>query len=255
MVQSRKEPTISSGDLSLPMDDDLGPRSRQQRSAAATGKTPPSKTATVVKAKSPLAGFAVLLALVALGIGGFATWQFWLTSQQLAEANGRLTELENRLALSDDESTQSVTALQAALKQALGNVGINETEIRKLWDTRNVNRKAINDNESAIVALGKEVKASLGKLDKSVAALQSGLQSVDGKVAANESQVATLKSQMAGLKDLSSQLSSLKSQLATIQSLNSRVTSNEEAIEAIDAYRLNINRQLLELQQRVNGAQ
>ena len=257
MVQSRKEPTISSGDLSLPLDDDLSGRARTSKPGSKPTAPAARSTSAQAKSGSKVGGVALLIGLIGVVVAGFSLWLNWQMSVQLTEATARIQELESRLALSDDESTQSVTALQASLKQALRDIGVNESEIRKLWDTRNVNRKSITDNTNAITAMQKDLGATVAKLEKSLTtkqqALEASLKTAESKIGGDDSQLDTLKSQMAGLKDVSAQLGNLKSQLATIQSLSTRVTSNEEAIEAIDAYRLNINRQLLELQQKVNG--
>jgi hypothetical protein len=56
---------------------------------------------------------------------------------------------------------------------------------------------------------------------------------------------------LARLQSANEDLAKLSSQLQGLTGLDTRVTSNEEAIEAIDAYRVNINRQLLEIQQQL----
>lgn len=247
MVQSRREPTISSSDFTAPLEEDVPQR-------VGGGQSPRRKSAPTPAPKKSgmgLAIFAFLVALCAVGAGGFAIWQNLELNQQLTDATARILELENRLTLSDDESSQSVTALQANLKQAVKNIGTNESEIRKLWDTRNVNRKAIAQNSSKSEGAVGELRKEIQGLDKSLAANKAEQSQLatqfDEMMASSESverQIDKLRSQLAELETVSKKI-------AQVDQLNGRVRSNEEAIEAIDAYRLNINRQLVELQQKL----
>ncbi|GAB2189235.1 hypothetical protein MAH1_08430 [Sessilibacter sp. MAH1] len=277
MVHSRKEPTLSSSDLTTTLDDEprasatrkavppapgsapRQPSSNQTASHAATHRAPP----TVVKSNSPLAGFSLFVGFLGLGLAGFAFWMLTQAQAQFDEqmkaAESRITGLEQRLELSDDESTQSVTALQANLKKAVEDIRASESEIRKLWDTRNVNKDAIAENTKAIAGAKSASAQASKKLEDQLARQQI---SQTEKVALIEKELASLTTQQntlaaklqntAGLDALRNQVKTLETKLAALDQLSTRVISNEEAIDAIDAYRLNINRQLLELQQKVS---
>ena len=247
MVQSRREPTISSSDFSAPLDDDVPQRvSGGQRRTKSAPPPPPAKGG------SGLAIFAFLVAVIGVGAGGFAVWKIQELTQQLGSADGRIAALEKRLTLSDDEASQSVTALQANLKQAVKDIGTNESEIRKLWDTRNVNRKAIAQNDDSL-------KAAQTELEKSITALKTDLsaqyKTLAGEVGELDESSASLGRQVANLREQLAALDGVSQKLTLVDQLSGRVRSNEEAIEAIDAYRLNINRQLVELQQKVSPTQ
>ncbi len=254
MVQSRKEPTISSADLNTPLDEEMAPK-RSRRASAASPE--PSKQPTAKPAKS--GGFGVMmvgfLALIALAGSGYLFVQLTAVSQQLSAASDRITELEKQLTLTDDEASQSVTALQANLKQSAQDIATNESEIRKLWDTRNVNRGGISRNKEQLAKLDQQTSRQLDALKKTLAGVQSSQQASSAEQKVLTQELSALAQQ---LKTVQSQLASvnkLASQVEGVSQLQRRVRGNEEAIEAIDAYRLNINRQLLDLQNRINQAQ
>ncbi|BFM06405.1 hypothetical protein [Halioxenophilus aromaticivorans] len=245
MVQSRREPTISSSDFSAPLDDDTPNRNSNGRR---TQKTPPPPP-TPAKGGQGMAIFAFLIALVGVGAGGFAVWKIQALTQELTGADDRIAALEKRLTLSDDESSQSVTVLQANLKQAVKDIGTNESEIRKLWDTRNVNRKAIAQNDDGLKAAQAELEKSVASVQKALSDQYAGLA---GSVKELEASSGSLERQVANLRTQLAELDGVAQKLAAVDQLSGRVRSNEEAIEAIDAYRLNINRQLVELQQKLS---
>lgn len=243
MVQSRREPTISSSDFSAPLDEDGAGRKRQP--------APPAPA----KGGRGLAIFAFLIAAAGVAVGGYAVWQQQLVAQELVSASARIAALEKRLTLSDDESSQSVTALQANLKQAVKDIGTNESEIRKLWDTRNVNRKAISANRDKAQKTSEQLAGELKTLDQSVTALTAQQTTLVTEVGGLSEASASVERQLTKLREQLVELDAAAGKLAQLDQLSGRVRGNEEAIEAIDAYRLNINRQLVELQQRLGGDQ
>ena len=134
-MNDRREPTISS----LPLDKEEAPRSRAQAQTAgqagpprsgSSRPAPPPVSGRPKVVRSPLGPLALIVALAAAGFGGYVFWQLQQTQQNLTAAttalsgaDARIAELEKRLMLSDDESTQSLTALQANVKE-------NASEIR-----------------------------------------------------------------------------------------------------------------------------
>jgi chromosome segregation ATPase len=251
----RKEPTLSGG-TSLPERDDVITRkpsvdtSRPQRSP-----TPPVAKTAPSSGSNTLTLVALLLALVGVALGGFFGWKLTESQAVLQKAEARITDLEGRLSVTSDESSQSLTQVDAKLKWV-------DTEIRKLWGISNdVNRKAIAANKENIASLAKELAAAkkdAGEAKTTAASLGSRLDSnkaaVDDAVAKIESAVASIAEQGKRLQDFTEQVDRVEGQLGTIQTLEQKVRSSEEAIAAIDAYRRTINRDILELKQRLNAA-
>ncbi len=251
----RKEPTIGS---IVPDKDDI--KSQQQRINKATPRARPVSPAPAPKASGSLGTLALVVAIAALGGSGFLAWKLQQSQQNLVAAEGRILELEKRLELSDDESSQSVTAIRAKLKWA-------DSEIRKLWGVSyDTNRKGIKANKDKLASLDK----SLGQLKTSAANAGKKADSASKQAASQQSAIdsirASAKDNVARIAKIEGAVNSQRQQLQTaVDAANRasrlstdlivRVQANEEAIEAIDAYRRNINRDLLQLQQRLNQLQ
>lgn len=258
MVTDRKEPTISS---ITPERDEI--TSHQRRSSSRPQQpqknrqnTQPAAPAPAV-VRSPLAPVAFLLAITGLGLAGFVYWQLLTAQAVINEYEQRIVVLEQRLDLSDDESSQSVTAIRAKLKWA-------DSEIRKLWGVSyDRNRKTLESHTKQIGKLEKSLKkttADGASVKKLVSSQKSAIENVkqqglEQKLLLEQSteKFFDQQQQVQSVTDLANRLERQVAELKT--GLSGRVTNNEEAIEAIDAHRLNINRELLQLRQQLQGRQ
>lgn len=244
-MKDRKEPTISplSADAS---DAPQSARSPERSTARARPAPPGPVSSRPVIVRSPLGGIALVTALVALGVCGFIGWQHRLVQHELGisasrldSANQRLAELEKRLALSDDESSQSLTAVSSQVKE-------NVIEIRKLWGVSyDTNRKTIAELEKQFTKLDASLTKLDGSTEQALEDLTGELKVLADLVQAQQSVIGRSEQwgseQKNALEAISSKLSALES------SLGERVKNNEEAIKAIDAFRLQVNRELLKL--------
>ena len=161
-------------------------------------------------------------------------------------------ELETRLRVTDETMTE---AGQDTTEQ----IGFWESEIRKLWDVSNKrNKDWIEANQ-----------ATLKKQTQTLAGIDSTLRGLKASVSQHESafkQQQDIVDQLTGIELRLSQLidqqrdlndkANLASQTAASlkASLEGRVKENEQAIAAIDAYRLQINGRVADLQRRIEGA-
>jgi len=243
-MSERRDPTIST----LPLDKDETARARGPV-ATSTKTTPPPVSSRPVVVRSPLGPFALLCALAAGGFAGFVYWQLQLARQDmqrsstaLRAAEARVTELEQRLSLADDESTQSITVLQANIKE-------NTSEIRKLWGvTNDRNRKAIAQLEEKAAALEK----TLGGVDDKI---KAALAEVTGELSVlsdlTEAQQTAIQSAEQAVKNQVQNLAVANKKLEQMEQLDSelrkKVQAHEEAIKAVDAFRLQVNRELIKL--------
>ncbi|GLS26771.1 hypothetical protein [Marinibactrum halimedae] len=257
---ARKEPTlsgISTDDLGEePLRRSTANRSSGSKKGGSSRAEQPPRSVSYDPAPSGSKWTPVLfvVAVAALGLSGFLFMQLTQAQVALQGVQLRLTDLEQQLTLTDDEASQSVTALQANLKKSNEQLALAHSEIRKLWDTRKVNKKGIASNASAAksaASTANSAKQSLTKVESSLSELKATVSSLSQSVNTKMASVDSLQSEV---KSLSSAQSSLKSSFKQVDNLSSRVQSNEDAIESIDAYRRNINRQLLELQQRGNSS-
>ncbi len=246
----RREPTLSSSSTPIPDRDEAPVRrsATESRTRPATPQYSPPATSST----SPLAIIALLVALGGVGLGGYFGWQLMQAQTHLAAADARILELENRLSVSSDESSQSLTQVDAKLRWA-------DSEIRKLWGVaHDTNRKAIAANTEKIAELSKDfaavkkdtaaAKTAASGLQSQIAnsktALDAAVAKVDGAVNGN----AELRKR---LQDLTEQLDRTEAQLASLRTVEQKVRTNEEAIAAIDAYRRTINRDILAIKQQL----
>lgn len=242
-MSERREPTISN----LPVDKDEPQRGRAQASAAPTSRpVPPPASSRPMVVKSPLGPVALLLALAAGGFAGFVYWQLQKaegaleqTRTALTSAEARVTDLEKRLMLSDDESTQSMTVLQANVKE-------HAAEIRKLWGVANDrNRKAIAQLEGKVAELEKAATGVDDKIKAALADVSGELKVVSELVDAQQTVINSAdqayKTQAQTISGVSKKVDELDSELRR------KVAAHEEAIKAIDAFRAQVNRDLIKL--------
>lgn len=259
MAAERKEPTISS---IVPDTDEIdthqqrinGSRPQSQAQQYRTRNLDKPPPAPVRAASSPLTPFAFLLALTGLGLAGFVYWQLLAAQQLLTTAEERIVVLEKRLELSDDESSQSLTAIQAKLKEA-------DSEIRKLWGVAyDRNRKKLEEHASQLGSLEKTLTATVvdtRKAQQLATATNTKLREFEKEGAEQRQRVdkvaSSLNEQQLQVQAAVDVVNRLQQQVTRLQSdLATRVKNNEESIKAIDAYRLNLNRDLLQLRQQLN---
>lgn len=245
-MTERREPTISS----MPIDsrDDNG-RARAQGATPSGGgsrgsNTPPPRPVSQrpVIVRSKLAPIALLLAVMAGAFAGFC-YSLLMDTQsqldgaisQLQSAEARVAQLEKRLELSDDEASQSLTVIQANVKE-------NTSEIRKLWGVSyDRNRKSIANLDDAV----EKLQSTTASLDDKLGDLTGEVNVVSELVEAQQTAITqagrSVEEQERELAESTDKLNALNSEL------RKKVANNEEAIRAIDAFRAQVTRDILEL--------
>jgi hypothetical protein len=213
-------------------------------------RAPPSGGARLI-------GVNLILAVLVAGLvgaGWFIANQHQLLIEQQREldtADGRIAVLEDRLRVTDEAMTVSGQDTQEK-------IGYWESEIRKLWAISNKrNLTWIKDNET-----------NLNKVRKSVDDLQSSSRGLISSVGRHETafsqqsaiidQLASVDLQLAQMvnaqRDLVDRVNASQQTIAGLQSgLENRVKDNEQAVAAIDAYRLQLNTRLATLERRLNN--
>ena len=234
MVNERKEPTVSSV------------LSARENGVSKPARKPISPQPQVIEQKVSLSGLwaALLVALIAVAAAIFSYWQLMQTQgllkdQQtsLKSQQQRIVELENQLALSDDESAQSLVAVSAKLKEA-------NSEIRKLWGVSyDTNRKAIKANKTAIDSQSKRQQT----LDKALQAQQTTVNSGNQRLSEQELLMRTLRERV------DEQSNNVKSAAAAASDNQKRIAGNEEAIKAFDVFRRTVSRDLLQIKQTLKA--
>jgi len=202
-----------------------------------------------------LLGLNVVLAVLVAGLvvaGWFVASQHQQLSEAerlLGEADQRLRRLEERLQLTDQTMSSSGDEVQDQL-------GFWEDEIRKVWDVANKrNKNWIVENQGNLTRQGER----LATIESSVTSLKSSVSRHDkafGQQAAMLDQLAELQLQLRQVAEqqrrMTDQLNVARQGFASLESgLERRVANNEEAVEAIDAYRVQLNNRLDDVRNRI----
>jgi chromosome segregation ATPase len=169
----------------------------------------------------------------------------------MEDAEARIVVLEDRLRVTDEAFTErgATTSEQ---------INLWESEIRKLWAVSNErNKKWIEDNQAAI----KVLQQSLTSLQSTPREIQSTLGRHESAFARQQEVVDQLTSIQMQLqqvsrsqRDLVDRVNGAQQTVAQLQSgLANRVKENEQAVTAIDAYRLQLNSRLADIERRLNS--
>ena len=182
--------------------------------------------------------FISLLGLI--NLGGLVILGLWFfnasgyqqeTGQSFVQ---RISFLEEEISSMKAVNEESIDSLEEQTK-------FIDKEIRKLWDLSNKrNRKNI---DSLTIQLA-EVKTSFEKLFKSN-------NSILAKQRARALEIAKLEKVQADLKIKLTNLNALSES----SDISEKLKSQEEAIAAFDAYRKQVNRTLLELEEKLDELQ
>lgn len=202
-------------------------------------------------------GINLILAVLVVGLviaGWFIASQHQLLideQEALNAAQGRIAVLEDRLMVTDQAMTQTGQNTQQQL-------GFWEDEIRKLWAVSNErNRKWIKDNEAAV----ENLIATIGKLDSrntqlsaSVGRHESAFQQQQNIIDQLTSLEMQIQRMVSSQRDLVDKVNAASQTVASLQAgLANRVSENEQAVASIDAYRVQLNSRLANIERRLDG--
>jgi hypothetical protein len=170
--------------------------------------------------------------------------------QATAAASDRIKLLEDRLRVTDEAMTETG---QDTKEQ----IGFWESEIRKLWAVSNErNKKWIEDNRAAIAKQQKaldEILASNRELAASVGRHESAFkqqQAIIDQLTGLDLQIQQIVNSQ---RDLIDQVNAAQQTVAALQgSLANRITENEQAVAAIDSWRVQLNTRLTAMERRLD---
>jgi chromosome segregation ATPase len=238
----RKEPTLFGGEDNTREEASRRPAPAYDESRSARALYMPGAKPSAVPA------IALVVALIGVAGAGFLGWKFLEAQKALVSADTRISQLENQLNITSNESTASLGSLQVNIKAVDG-------EVKKLWDLA---RKIASDNAEKLSGVYKNMDAAKKEIadlkvdNNSIKqeALSSKL-SMEEAVARLEAQEKALVEQSKKMKDMSASLNAMVSQVKSAEGLAARIKNTEEAIEAIDDNRRNINRDLVQIKQQL----
>ena len=199
-----------------------------------------------------LARLFILVALVAAAVA--CAWAWQLQAELLAaevkqqDYERRISDLEARLSDTDEGMNQNAEVQAAKLREL-------DSEVRKLWD--NVWKKA-GARLDALEASSGTYKKSISSLQGAITTAEEGLESTAADITRLNSIAGDMSRLMASAKASQEEVERVADTLNRINldlaKLNKRVSTNEEWVASINAFRRQINASLAELQGGQNNA-
>lgn len=200
---------------------------------------------------------------LAMGAGAYVAFTVYAQNQEvLKQANRRIEDLESRLALvgnSAEETTANV----------LQRLDFNFSEIDKLWAARNTTNGSVNEVTGRVAVLEDaskghtETTETLAQLiSRSSNQLQDGMAEVNRlktEMAQATETIARLNTGLQSVQGVAQDMANIRASLnngdSTLVGLQDRMGNVEEAVESIDAYRLQVNQTILRLQESITAMQ
>ena len=195
------------------------------------------------------------VAIVGLLIAG---WFIFSQQRALAASTAELEAARTRIQALEERLNMTSEALSETGESTSEKIDFWESEIRKLWDVVNKrNLDLIKGNAAAIAKVDKAV----GELDGTVAELSAGFGRHESAFARQEQmvdQITNLGAQMQqvqrALRDAIDRSNAAQQSVASLNSgLAKRVTETEQAVQAFDAYRLQTNARLADIERRIGA--
>lgn len=234
-------------------------RERSPENVRPKREKPPAKTRSSGGGAGVFWKFLLLVLL--LGLAGLG-YLFYEQTQRFDVLQTRFNDLEAKIVSTDESLSQSGAALSIKLKEHQKSLDEHWSEIRKLWGVAyDKNRKTIEDQGKTLASQEKVVKglqASMSARKKEIEALESKADkaSKSAETAASSALAAKLEvnDMVSQVQDIADRLNRVEKGLKdSQQKTNGRIATNEEAIRAIDAYRLQINRDLQLIKQQLGS--
>lgn len=170
---------------------------------------------------------------------------------ELEAARTRILALEERLNMTDETLNQTGESTSEK-------IDFWEAEIRKLWDVVNKrNLDLIKANTAAIARVEKSVTEASGSI-REISASLGRHESAFARQEQMVDQITNLDMQMQqaqrALRDAVDRANAAQQSVAGLNSgLAKRVTETEQAVEAFDAYRLQTNARMADLERRIGA--
>jgi chromosome segregation ATPase len=202
------------------------------------------------------AGMNVIVVLLVAGLAA-AGWFIATQHQQLIKAEAALTQADHRLAVLEERLQVTDQVMSESGSEVQSKLGQWESEIRKLWDASKRDKQMLADDQT-----------KLKEHDGSIEGMQTAIKDLKGSDSRQEQaleqqtaiaqQLATVDQQVKQLvaqqRQLTDQVNAARQTVTGLETgLTRRVVANEKAIEAIDAYRLQLNSRLVDLQTRLDS--
>ncbi|MDT8427763.1 MAG: hypothetical protein RQ757_03240 [Pseudomonadales bacterium] len=248
----------------VPPRDDVAQRQQSRRSPDIVKSV---RYGEIIKVSTwPVRFMLALLSLALMG-GAAAGYLFYQQYQlDLSQSQRRIQDLEGRLALVGD-SAEETTA------NVLERLDFNFSEIDKLWAARNQTNQNVTDltgrvsmTENGLRQVGTDVESAnqlivtnTNLIEEARSQLGDFMRDSRASDQQMSQAIARLNATVENLQTVAQEMVNLRATLVTTQGvsggIDERLANVEEAIEAIDAFRLQINQALLRLQENIEAVE
>lgn len=230
-------------------------RKRPRGNAGSSVSTPVIREVESSGTSGVVIFFLTLLFLGMLASGG-AGYYFYQQSElakgELINSNNRIAQLESRLNMVDETTSQSSLGL-------MEKVEFNFSEVDKLWAARNALKTEVDALNTTVAAL----KTSSASVETAVTSQAGMINNLNNQLTTIGNRIEQINQNFSGMGDLGDQLTNInadlnrvKTSMASVEkSVETRLMTAEQDIESINVFRLQINQTLTNLQDSVNRLQ
>jgi chromosome segregation ATPase len=202
-------------------------------------------------------GVNLILAVLVAGLV-IAGWFIANQHQLLTAEKKALDAAESRIALLEDRLRMTDETLIDSEKDTEEQIGFWESEIRKLWAVSNErNRKWIKDNEAAVAKLTKtldSIESGNRELSNAVGRHETAFQQQQAIIDQLTSMEISIQQLANTQRDIVDRVNAASQSVASLNAgLAGRVGENEQAVAAIDAYRVQVNTRLANIERRLDS--
>ena len=219
---------------------------------------PVSYAETIKVSTWPVRIMRGVLTVAILAGTGLAYTVYEENLRRLDQANARIMDIEDRLSMVGDSAEETTGNI-------IERVDFNFSEIDKLWAARNATNANVTDLTGRVAIPETRSQENLTLVEETNQRLLQAtnlveenrrsvaeLRQASERLAAN---VNNMNNTLQEVRGVAQEVVNLRAEISTAEGasggLNDRLMRVEEAVEAIDAYRLQVNQTVLRLQQQI----
>jgi chromosome segregation ATPase len=239
----------------VPERDELVSHRKRTRGTAASSPSAPVIHEVSSGTSGVVIFFLTLLFLGLIATGGAGLYfyqQNEIAKAELINSNNRITQLESRLNMVDETTSQSSLGL-------MEKVDFNFSEVDKLWAARN----ALKTEVETLTATVNALKSTSTSLETATTTQAGAINNLTNQITTIGNRIEQINQNFAGMDDLGGQLTTINADLNRVKTsmasverdVETRLTTAEQDIESINVFRLQLNQTLTNLQNSVNRLQ
>lgn len=192
-----------------------------------------------------------VIAALALGWAGALQYQLSRAASDLDAWQMRVVDLEKRLSVTDESSTQSLAALQVKVKE-------QEEAVTRLRDDSFKRAKATLDQHSTqLAALDQTLKTTQATSAKTAQAADDQRKLIDAAKGQLDQLAPTVELSKRRLEEQQAAIESVtekgRSTSSVVEKLNLRMSTTEEWVQSINNFRKQTNREIVDIKQQISG--